>query len=383
MRVILVGPSNRYESGISAHTEKTAIGLAANGVDVGIILLDKVVPKFLHPAKSRENKKPKTEYGDPRISVLSKVNYHNFLLSATKRYIQRFNPNFILIQWWSIATSIQIMRLIGISRSMGIPIVLQAHETFDPSENRITPLAIIGKKILNRILEKTDVLALHNGFQKNQFKEIFCQEDSKIVHAPFMKYDQYGEKIDRDIARDRLGIKSQKTILFFGLIRDYKGLSEFIDEYAKNSSLSEYCLLISGEFWDGEQEIRDKIDKISDREILLNSKYVDAGELSLYFSAADCLILPYKRSSQSGVASIAISYGLPIVAFDVGGLSESIGEYPLKRLSIKNDFDDFTRQIKDSMSSQPNLDEWGQNETEAMEVLLGRIIKTLRQNRGS
>ena len=197
MRVILVGPSNRYESGISAHTEKTAIGLAANGVDVGIILLDKVVPKFLHPARSRENKTPKTEYGDPRISVLSRVNYHNFLLSSTKRDILRFNPDFILIQWWSIATSIQTMRLIGISRSIGIPIVLQAHETFDPSENRIAPLAIIGKKILRRILNKTDVLALHNGFQKSQFKEIFCQEDSKMVHAPFMKYDQYGEKIDR------------------------------------------------------------------------------------------------------------------------------------------------------------------------------------------
>ena len=147
--------------------------------------------------------------------------------------------------------------------------------------------------------------------------------------------------------------------------------------------MSEYCLLISGEFWDGEQEIRYKINKISDREILLNSKYVDAEELSLYFSAADCLILPYKRSSQSGVASIAISYGLPIVAFDVGGLSESIGEYPLKHLSKENDFEDFTRQIRNSMSGQPKLDEWGQNETEAMELLLGSIFKTLRRNRGS
>ena len=383
MRVVLVGPSNRYESGISAHTEKTAIGLAANNVDVGIIHLDKVVPKFIHPAKSRENKIPKTEYDDPRISVLSKVNYYHFSLSMVKKDIQRFSPDFILIQWWSIATSIQIMRLIDISRSIGIPIVLQAHETFDPSENRIAPLAIIGKKILRRILDKTDVLALHNDFQRTQFSEIFGQGDSKMVHAPFMKYDQYGEKIDRDIARDKLVIKSEKTILFFGLIRDYKGLSEFIDEYAENPSLSEYCLLISGEFWDGEQEIRAKINKISDREILLNSKYVDSEELSLYFSAADCLILPYKRSSQSGVASIAISYGLPIVAFDVGGLSESIGEYPLKHLSMKDDFEDFTKQIRNCMSIQHNLSDWGQNETEAMEILLKSVIKTLRRNRGS
>lgn len=383
MKIILVGPSNRYESGISAHTEKTALGLAANGVDVGLVLLDKIVPKFLHPAKSRENKSPKFHYDNPRIEVLAKVNYYNFSLSNLKKIIRRVKPDYLLIQWWSLATSIQIVRLVGISRAMGIPVVLQAHETFDPSEMRIIPLAMIGEKILKKILKKTDVLALHNDFQRKQFSEIFDQGEHKMIHAPFMKYDQYGKKIDKKVAREKLGIKSKKTILFFGLIRDYKGLKEFIDEFSKNLSYSEYCLLISGEFWDDEQEIRLKIDDIGNREIILNSKYVDAEDLGLYFSAADCLILPYKRSSQSGVASIAIAYGLPVVAFDVGGLSESIGEYPLKYVSKAGDFDDFTKKINLSTSSESSILDWGKNETEAMKILLDGVKSILEQNSGT
>ena len=99
-----------------------------------------------------------------------------------------------------------------------------------------------------------------------------------------------------------------------------------------------HCLPISGEFWDGEQEIRYKINKISDREILQIQSMSMPKNYHCTFQL-QIASLPYKRSSQSGVASIAISYGLPIVAFDVGGLSESIGECPQstsqKRMTLR------------------------------------------------
>jgi len=126
-----------------------------------------------------------------------------------------------------------------------------------------------------------------------------------------------------------LGIKEKFVILFFGLIRPYKGVEYLIEAFEKlpEEILGNSRLLIVGEIWEdkdvvkkiGESKIREKITFIN--------RYVPDEEVSLYFSAGDVLVLPYLRASQSGVAHIAMTFGLPIIATKVGGLFESLSNY--------------------------------------------------------
>ncbi|NHW23474.1 MAG: glycosyltransferase, partial [Archaeoglobales archaeon] len=126
-----------------------------------------------------------------------------------------------------------------------------------------------------------------------------------------------------------LGIKENFVILFFGLIRPYKGLRYLIDafealpeEIAENSRL-----LIVGEAWEDRESLRLAMSSGRREKITIVNRYVPDSEVSLYFSASDVLVLPYTRASQSGVAHIGMHFGIPIIATEVGGLKESLSEY--------------------------------------------------------
>jgi glycosyltransferase involved in cell wall biosynthesis len=111
-----------------------------------------------------------------------------------------------------------------------------------------------------------------------------------------------------------------KTVLFFGLIRPYKGL-ELLIEAVRDLDVK---LLVVGEVWE-DDSIIEKLETLHNCEFIRG--YVDDIDIPNYFNRADILILPYTRASSSGVAHIGMSFGIPIVYTDVGGLKESMRSY--------------------------------------------------------
>ncbi|MEM0203516.1 MAG: glycosyltransferase [Archaeoglobaceae archaeon] len=144
---------------------------------------------------------------------------------------------------------------------------------------------------------------------------------SKISVIPHGIYDHY-ERVEN--AKELLGIKEDFVILFFGLIRPYKGVRYLVEAFESlpNEIVERSRLLIVGEVWEDKESVK-RIEESRLREkIVFVNRYVPDEEVSLYFSASDVIVLPYLRASQSGVAHIAMSFGIPIVATKVGGLSE-------------------------------------------------------------
>ena len=208
-------------------------------------------------------------------------------------------------------------------------LIIEFHEVVDPLEEAILPIRLYSR-IVGRLLTcKADAYIVHSNFDKKLIAMKYHLDIDRVHVIPHGLYDHH-KKIDRKKAIATLGIKEKFVILHFGLIRRYKGIPYLIDafdrlpeEMAKNSRL-----LIVGELWEGGDEVVERVatSKYGDN-ITLIPKYVSDEEIPLYFSAADVIVLPYLRASQSGAAHIAMCYKKPIIASRVGGLEESMSKY--------------------------------------------------------
>lgn len=140
-------------------------------------------------------------------------------------------------------------------------------------------------------------------------------------------YDQFGEPIDKITAKTHFNISTdKKVLLFFGFIRDYKGLDILI--HTMNQLSEDYHLLIAGEVYGSFESYNKLIQEHSlQSRCTVEVRYIDDKEVPLFFSAADAVVLPYKTGTQSGIISIAYHFNVPVVATDVGGLSEMILPY--------------------------------------------------------
>ncbi|MDW7990203.1 MAG: glycosyltransferase, partial [Archaeoglobaceae archaeon] len=180
---------------------------------------------------------------------------------------------------------------------------------------------------MGRMIRKLSThFVVHSKSDKEQISRIYKIPEWKISVIPHGLYDHYRNV---ENAKEILKIREEFVILFFGLIRPYKGVKYLIEafEMLPKELIENSKLLIVGEIWEDEEVVkRIGESKLRDKITLVN-KYVPDEEVSLYFSASDVLVLPYLRASQSGVAHIGMSFGIPIIATRVGGLEESLSEY--------------------------------------------------------
>ncbi len=159
----------------------------------------------------------------------------------------------------------------------------------------------------------------------------FVLEDIKKINPnkpciviPHPPYNNFNIKINQIEAQKQLTLSlTKKTILFFGIIREYKGLDLLIEAF--NLLDDSYQLVIAGEVYGDDRSYHKMIDKnVNKQRIYFFNQYIPDEEVHLYFSASDCIVLPYKSGTQSGVAAIAEQFDLPVLTSNVGGISEKI-----------------------------------------------------------
>ena len=144
---------------------------------------------------------------------------------------------------------------------------------------------------------------------------------ARLVQHPL--YDNFGDAVPKQQARETLGLSpTDKIILFFGFIRNYKGLDLLLramaDDRIKKSGIK---LLVAGEFYEESRPYREMIDqlKIQDQ-LILRTDFIPDHEVREYLCAADAVIQPYRNATQSGVTPLAYHFERPMVVTNVGGL---------------------------------------------------------------
>lgn len=148
--------------------------------------------------------------------------------------------------------------------------------------------------------------------------------NAKYIKMAHPWYDHFGEKLDRSVACEKLKLDPSKiNLLFFGLIRDYKGLDLLLDAFDVLSE--DYQLIIAGEIYgDSEKYFRQIANSKNKERIQLNNRYIADEEVKFFFSAADCCVLPYRSATQSGITASAFHFEVPVLVTDVGGLKETV-----------------------------------------------------------
>ncbi len=147
---------------------------------------------------------------------------------------------------------------------------------------------------------------------------------SKVIFHPL--YSHFGEKLPREEAERILGLTpGMKNLLFFGLIREYKGLDILLKAF--DTLPEDYQLIVAGECYGPFDKYQELIDASAAKDrIHLFRHYIDDADVKNFFSAADLTVLPYRSATQSGVSSASYHFEVPMVVTAVGGLKETIGD---------------------------------------------------------
>jgi len=209
-------------------------------------------------------------------------------------------------------------------------LILEMHEIVDPLEESILPIRLYSRIMGKLLMRKTDAFVVHSASVVSQVAQIYHINPSKVFVVPHGLYDVYYQDHDRQSAMDELRIKAEFVILYFGLIRKYKGVPYLVEAFNKlPQDVAQHSqLVIAGEDWGDETSLGDMINSSPYKErISYKPQFIPDDMIPRYFSAADVVVLPYLRTAGSAVANIAMAYGKPIITSDLATMKECMANY--------------------------------------------------------
>ena len=305
--ITIIGPSSRFLSGISYYTTYLANSLSEKYC-VQAVLFRKMLPKGLFPGAARVGKDLSTITYRKSVNMQECLDWYN-PVTWHQAYRTASKSKVCIFEWWTSSVAHMYLVIGLLLRLKGVPIILEFHEVVDTLEEAILPLRIYSKVMGRLIRRLANRYVTHSVSDQNLVAERYQIPIEKISVIPHGLYDQY-PVIEPDAAKKHLGITASNVILFFGLLRPYKGAKNLIHAFEQlpQSLKNTTVLLIAGETWeDRETLMTAEISQDHDK-ILLFSKYISDEEVPYFFH-------------------IGISYGMPIIASQVGGLAESLGQY--------------------------------------------------------
>ena len=156
-------------------------------------------------------------------------------------------------------------------------------------------------------------------------EELKSYTSAPMRFSPHPIFEHFGTRVERNEACAKLGLDpTERYAMFFGLIRDYKGLDTLLDAWSEFRR-DGIKLLIAGEFYASRERYIAHIERLGlQNEVVLHDFFVPDSDVRYYFSAADCVVLPYKTATQSGVTQICYNFCTPVIVTRVGGLAEIV-----------------------------------------------------------
>lgn len=313
-KIVLVGPVYPYKGGISHYTGLMYRSLTKDN-DVYMMSYKLQYPKLLF-------KKEQKDYGNDAFKIdntdfcINTANPFNWIRTVFN--IRRMKPDMVIIQWWHPYFSPcywTINKLLGKIKVLFVCHNVFPHESFP-----------MDKFLTKHVLANGDCFIVHSSQDEEDLKSIKNNAVMRKTVIPTFNGFKF-EDMSKGDGRKVLNLKEDcKVLLFFGFVREYKGLKHLLKALPKViEKLNDVKLLVVGDFAGEKESYINLITElnVSDKVEIFDG-YIPDKEVEKFFAASDLVVLPYESATQSGIVQIAYSFEKPVIATDVGGLPEVV-----------------------------------------------------------
>jgi glycosyltransferase involved in cell wall biosynthesis len=333
MKIALVGPAHPYKGGSAQHSTSLAHRLSAAGHEVTLQSWSAQYPKRLYPGELTVDQ--------PEVA----------LFPATERRLAWYRPD----GWWrtgrrlgrqydavvlSVVTPVQVpayLTMTVAAHSRSCTVVALCHNVLPHERRRLDEF------LMRVLLHRVDAVMVHSAGQgalAATLTGIPVEVAALPPHIPAAAEPAAAAPGPED----EEPASPRGRLLFFGIVRRYKGLDVLLRALAE--AKPEVSLTVAGEIWEGREDLLKLVAELglSDR-VTLSEGYVPASEIPATFAAADALVLPYRSGTASQNALIALEFGIPVIATRAGGIADAVADGVNGILCTPEDVGDLARAI--------------------------------------
>lgn len=311
-RFAIIGPTYPYRGGIAHYTTLLTQHLRQDH-EVLLISFSRQYPNWLFPGKSDKDpsKWPLQTEAEYILDPINPLTWHK----TVKRLLQ-FQPDIVVMPWWhpyfAPAWSILSRRIKQLPDAPKL--IFICHNVLPHEQNMIGNIAV------NVAISKGDRFIVHSQADAEQLETIIT--DASVIVTPLPTYQTLGKDIV-DVPNELP--QNSYILLFFGIVRHYKGLDILIEALPPLLNELPVHLVVAGEFWEDEIMYWKQIKRLGlETAVTIDNRYIPDEELTSYVHAADVVILPYRSATQSAVVQVAYGHHCPVITTDVGGLAEAV-----------------------------------------------------------
>ena len=315
-KVFIIGPAFPLRGGLASFDELFCEALNKEGHQCEIISYSLQYPNFLFPGSTQYHVNGTAPKNITIHTLINSVNPLSWFKTAS--FIKKQKPDFIIFRFWIPFMGPALGTIARLVKKQNIK-VLAITDNVIPHEKRLGD-----KQLASYFIKGCDAFVTMSKAVMNDLEKFTNTSHKKYLLHPL--YTAFGDKIPKQEARLKLHLKQDdRIILFFGLIRKYKGLDLLIEAFSLLKANPHNKLLIAGEFYEDKQPYFDLISKYKlEEQIILLNQFIPNDDVKYYFSAADIVALPYRSATQSGVTQVSFHFEVPTLVTNVGGLGEII-----------------------------------------------------------
>ena len=323
--IVIIGPAHPLRGGLASYNERLAREFMQQGHQVTIYTFSLQYPGFLFPGTTQFS----TEQAPADLHIRVRINSINpFNWISVGRELKKKRPDLIVVRYWLPFMGPCLGSIIRIVKQNKHTKIVCIADNIIPHEKRIGDVPFT-----KYFVAAIDAFITMSEKVLGDLTQFAPGKPAQFVAHPL--YDNFGEKISKEVARKYLGIAlDEKILLFFGFIRKYKGLDILLDAMkilkvsseklseSDNLPLRADCkLLIAGEFYEDRKAYDEQIERLGIKDsLILKTAFIADSEVKYYLCAADVVVQPYRSATQSGVTPLAYHFEKPMIVTNVGGL---------------------------------------------------------------
>ena len=319
--IIILGPAHPLRpGGITTFNERMCRAFLDAGHNCSIFSFSLQYPSFLFPGTSQFTGAP-APAGITIISAINSINPFNWI--KVGRRIKKLRPDVVVVRYWIPLMGPCLGTILRIIKKNKHTRIVCVADNVVPHEHRPGD-----KPFTQYFVKPVDAFVV---MSEQVFKDLrlFTQKPAQLLPHPL--YDNFGPKVSlltaRQTLRNKFGLPvndDDKLLVFFGLVRQYKGLDMLIDALAKTSDPA-VKLLVAGEFYENAKPYFEQVEKLGlQNRIIIHNKFIDEADVKYFICAGDCVIQPYRSATQSGVTPVAYHFEVPMIVTNVGGLPQMV-----------------------------------------------------------